>query len=222
MSNLIEYWYLWLIFAVLLIVTVFVWKKAAAAAAKRFRRVHGNIAAVRREDELSAMFADVSEEAIAAAGDADLIEGLALLAQKCVEVRPDIKTAFKELPEVWREVYAVNVFISDAFDEKTGKTTLSDFYRRNGEPLLTPLGEAVRKAGPEAAYGCISRARPMMDSDDESASYDEKLVKSIDSEFAAAVTKEAFTKASADYFRSRASDFAGSAERLKPKTEAGK
>ena len=33
MSNLIEYWYLWLIFAVLLIVTVFVGKKAAAAAA---------------------------------------------------------------------------------------------------------------------------------------------------------------------------------------------
>lgn len=215
MSNLIEYWYLWLIFAVLLIVTVFVWKKAGAAAAKRFRRVNGNIAAARREDELSAMFSDVTEEAIANASDEDLIEGLALLVQKSVEVRPDLKAAFKQLPAVWREVYAVNVFVCDVFDKKTGKTTLSDFYRRNGEPLLTPAGEAVRSAGLRAAYGFIEKMRPMMDSDDESASFDENLVKSLDEGFAEAISREDFVKAAAGYFADRAREFAETAERLK-------
>ena len=73
-ESIKEFWYLYLLIAVLLVVTLFVWKKAIAASAKRSKQFNENLAKAKRAKELREAYGDMTAEIISKAPAADLSE----------------------------------------------------------------------------------------------------------------------------------------------------
>lgn len=183
-----QYWYLWVIFFVLCIVLIIVWKKAAGVAKKRFSRFNESLAAAEREEALSKRYESLSLELLLEDSPSDVISGIALKVQERLDGEPDIRKAFNELAEYEKRAYAMHYFFADS------RERLSDFFRRNSAPLTPVALAAVRESSFLPARDIVLKLYPMLDEDNEGVSYDKKTVEELDQSYKS-LDSEAFKAA---------------------------
>ena len=117
MDNVIA-WFLdyWPYAVALVVVAVgasFLFRKAARAYRDHQKRFHAEEAQMRRLVELKKTYYPLTEAAIAAAPDEELLEGTALSIQIPLQKQDDPERAFAALPEAQQLIYVLDVFVSD-------------------------------------------------------------------------------------------------------------
>ncbi len=190
--------------AALLILTVFVWIKAIISGKKRSEERERIIADIEKEKALRKEFKQVDEATFSEGKDNyRLIIGICAHIQLQLEKREDMTLAFSELSEAKRYIYALGYVFEDS------KNGLSDFFRANGEPLLSTANEAVKNIISGRFSELFSREYIMLDDNDVTTSVDNTVLKSMDGEIKAILDTdggEIYSKI-ADYIRSNKTEF---------------
>lgn len=175
--------------------------KAYKVTKKRNLRVQAQIERLKADALLRRDFACVTHELIASSPDRRLIEGIAMNVQLAVEDAADMIAAFEPLAQEKKLVYTLEYFIQDAGQG------LSEFFMRNGRPLITLAPVALKAVGADELAAPAAQMLPMCDDEDESVSVDKSLREAIDAEFKGIYNQEQLVKAAADYIRKNAQVF---------------
>lgn len=172
-----DYWYLWLILAVLVLATVLVMRKASASGRARSERMKAEQAELERLRALRAEFKELTEEKAQNAEPMRLLEGVMICAQADIERAENMEAAFAALPAERQLMYALFYFVTDS------KEKLSGFFRGNGEPLLSLSLKALSAVGAEDLRPTVQAEFDMLDGDNETVSYDADELERLDREF---------------------------------------
>lgn len=179
MESLRAYWYLWAALAVAVLGCAFLWYKAMQSSRARNARRDAEIARIKRERELREAFANPSRETLLAAAPARLIEGLCANIQLWLEEQPDLLAAFHAMPEPRRRVYALGYLIQES------REALSEFFRKNGEPLTSCALEAVESCVGGEFAEIFGKEFAAFDNNNEEVSLVEKDLLLLDAHFLA-------------------------------------
>lgn len=178
LSNLSEYWYLWLIFVLLILVLIFVGKRAFRAAK------HRRTVLDKQEKELSEYkyyiekYTNASAQTLLDAPTGELVRAVALILQREMEKSDNFDECFNSAA-LWRkQLYALDVMLTDA-----GEQSLSSFFRNNSDVLFSPLFSLFDELDDKTIYPIIKRMFPMLDSKNDYVSYDARLVAELDEQF---------------------------------------
>jgi len=182
-ESIREYWLLWAAFGVSLLGCAILWYKAMTSARARRIRRDEEIARITRERELREEFASPSQELMIQTPPARLIEGLSGNIQAWLEEQPNLLEAFHAMPEPRRWVYALGYLVQES------STALSEFFRKNGEPLTTAAMEAVQMlVGGEFAE-LFNKEFAAYDNKNEEVSLLDKEILLLDTRFHALLQK---------------------------------
>lgn len=165
---------MYLVALLLLGVCVFAWVKATKSSKLRNQKRDAIIAELKREKELRQAFKSPTLAQLEDSPPARLIEGLCSFVQMHLEKQDDIETAFVDLPEAARFVYALGYVLHD------GATNLSRFFRKNGQPLTGVAFEAVKKLMPEDYADVFCAQYTAYDEDHEDISLVESEIAQLD------------------------------------------
>ena len=132
-----EYPALYVAIAVVAILCLFLWVMAMRSSRRRRGERDALIAALEREKELRAQFKTVTQQLLIDTPPEVLVEGLCCGIQARLEKEPDMQAAYDALTQPRRLVYALGYVIQD------GREALSEFFRRNGQPLTRAALEAA-------------------------------------------------------------------------------
>lgn len=185
--------------ALLAVLTVFVCLKAMLASRKRSEERERIIADIEKEKALRKEFKNVDETTFAQGKDNyRLITGMCAHVQQNIEKKEDMTAAFCELSEVEKYVYALGYVFEDS------KKGLSDFFRSNGEPLLSTADKAVSEIVGGRFSEIFSSEFVMLDENDETTSVDNDALAKMDEEFRTVLDGkgEEIYSAVAEYIRS--------------------
>lgn len=164
-------------------------------------RIFGNTKA---ENLLKREYSIIDEETFSPdKDDYRLIVGMCMHIQTALEKEKSPNEAFLALPEVKRNAMTLGYLFEDS------QVTLSNFFRSNGEPLLSAAKNAAENViGGEYAE-IFDRMFPMLDENNEDVSVNEVLVKQYDSEFKELMKNSGASiyKTAADYIRANKADF---------------
>lgn len=188
----------------LIILTVFVWFKAIQSGKKRSAERERIIADLEKEKALRNEFRHVDETTFAEGkDDYRLVTGMCANVQMSIEKKTDMTAAFNELSEVKRFIYALGYVFED------GKVSLSNFFRSNGEPLLSTANEAVKSIIGGEYSELFTKAFSMFDENNEEVSVIESEVEKFDSEYKSMFEKDGkeIYKKAADYVRENKTEF---------------
>ena len=181
--------YLILIFALTVALTVFVCIKAGQASAKRSQVNEKIIKKLKEENELRNEFAILTPSLAEKSEPDRLFKGVALNLQKRISDSDNMVTAFKELTQEQREIYALSFVIED------GSEKLSNFFRTNGHPLTDASLSAVKHLFGDRACEIFESEFDAFDPDNEISSVIPSEIDSFDTEFSSVLTENdiAFT-----------------------------
>ncbi len=192
------------ILVALVLLTIFVWVKAIASSKKRDEERKRIIAELEKEKALRNEFKTVSEDTfLPDKDDYRLIVGMCANVQMSIEKAEDINTAFGALSETEKNAYCFGYVFEDS------QKSLSNFFRSNGEPLLSSAKNAVDEIIGGKFAELFAQEFVMLDENDETTSVDEKILEETDSAFEQLMEKEkdSVYKAVAEYIRNRKSEF---------------
>jgi hypothetical protein len=139
-----EYYLVWLALAAAIFCCVFLWYQAVRSSRARRARQAALVARLDREKALREEFQTPTRALLLKTPANRLVEGLCGNVQRWLDAQPDMRAAFQALPKPCRWVYALGYVIQDSRLED-GSYILSEFFRKNGEPLLTAAMEAVQE-----------------------------------------------------------------------------
>ncbi len=164
--------------AVLILVTVFVWFKAISASKKRAEEREKAIADIEKEKALRNEFRHVDETTFAEGkDDYRLIIGMCAHIQLFLEKAENMTLAFSAISDVKKYIYALGYVFEDS------KNGLSDFFRSNGEPLLSASNEAVQALIGGEFSEIFAKEYVMLDENDETTSVDNEALRVMDEKF---------------------------------------
>lgn len=162
----------------LALLTFFMCIKALLASKKRNEERERIIADIEKEKALRKEFKYVDEITFAEGKDnARLVMGMCAHIQQKIEKAEDMISAFGELSEVKKYVYAIGYIFEDS------RNGLSEFFRSNGEPLLSTADRAVKEVIGGRFYEIFNGEFVMLDENDETTSVDNELLAKMDDEF---------------------------------------
>ena len=205
-SYLTGHWYLIPVFIILIGLTVFMWIKAIVSGQKRKEERERIIAQLEKEKALRNQFRTLDEGMLTdpSIDDERLIFGFAANVQMSVEKLDNMNEAFLELNEVKQNVYALKYVFEDS-----KYTSLSDFFRANGEPLTS----IAQRASAEVIGGefneIFTAQFSMFDDNNEDVSFDSQQVELLDSRYCEfmKIYKNDVLKTVADYIRNNYNRF---------------
>ncbi len=179
MEYILQHWYIIPIFALLIGLTVFMWIKAIVSGQKRKEERDRIIAELEKEKSLRNQFKVINEATFcdSSISDERLISGICMNIQMYLEKLDNMNEEFLCLHTVKKNIYALNFVFEDS-----KFTSLCEFFRSNGEPLLSQGNEAVKTViGGEFAR-IFSAEFDMFDENSE-VSYNEKELNILEQEF---------------------------------------
>ena len=132
LEFLAQYWHLALLMIAVLILTFFLWVKAAKSSAERNREKKEFIAKLEREKSLRERFAEITTDVIEKEPLEDIFEGVVANIQRRLDKSEDMLAAFDAMNDSMKYTYAAYYVFDDS------KDGLSEFFKKNGRPL-TPL-----------------------------------------------------------------------------------
>lgn len=187
-------WYLWALLAVLIIVAIFAWSKALKASRERRERLRKEAEIWRRDYELRQNYKTLTYEIIENADKNELLHGVAMNIQVALENEQNMDEAFKNLPKEKQFVYTLEYFDEDS------KKSLSEFFKNNGEPLLSLASPALSSLGLTDISKLVSELYPMYDENSD-VSIDREKIKICDEKFSAIYNSEELLFKAADYIK---------------------
>lgn len=129
--------------------------------------------------------------------DYKLIIGMCIRTQTMLEKEKSPNDAFLAMSDVKRNIMTLGYLFEDS------QSVISNFFRSNGEPLLSASVKAAEEVVGGSFAEIIKNDFNMFDENNESVSVDEKEVRRLNEEFKALMDKEskAIYKTVADYIR---------------------
>ncbi len=188
-----QYWYLILALVLLVILTLWVIKKAALASQKYHGERQRQMEKLEYEAGVLKDFAALSEEKLKAADKKRAFDGVAMNIQKTLEKQPNMDSAFAALPEAQRRIYALYYLAEDSRDG------LSEFFKCNSAPLTPVARDAVRELLPQNAVEAFEKEYNAYDPEDEVTSLIKGEIDENDRAYAEAMENFDFYTACVDY-----------------------
>ena len=188
----------------LIALTVFVWCKAITSGKKRNEEREKIIADLEREKALRNEFRNPDESTFSEdKDDYRLIVGICANVQMKLEKASNMNEAFGELSEVKKNAYCLGYVFEDS------KNKLSEYFRSNGEPLLSASKNAVNEVIGGDFGEIFNKEFVMLDENDETTSVDNDLLSKYDDQFGNLISEQGaeIYKKAADYIRSNKDEF---------------
>lgn len=173
-----EYWYLWLVFAALVVLTAVITVFAGKALSSHNAETKRLLAEIDRLKALKDKFKDLSSEKAENADSKELLEGVTAVLQAKVEKADDGEAEFSSFNEAQKYIYTLNYFAEDAAD------SLSFFFKNNGPELTDVILPALEAIGAENITPFVRSEHDMFDENNEAASIDSVLLEENDKKFA--------------------------------------
>ena len=170
-----QYWPYALALVAACILAGFMIKKASVAYRRHQKEFHTQEAEMRRLKALKEKFVPLTAQAIAAADENELLEGVALGLQLRLQKLDNTEHAFLALNEAQQFVYVLDVFLSDK--------TAAVFFKENGQLLIGKIAPAFRAVGLSEFQETIDKLAVMFDENDETTSIDRSFIAAADEEF---------------------------------------
>ncbi|MEG1845529.1 MAG: hypothetical protein RR239_01370 [Oscillospiraceae bacterium] len=183
-----EYWYLWLILALLFIVTILVMTKASKALQLHNNEKNDTIEQLKKLKALKDEFINLTKEKAESEDAPRLFEGVMAVFQYEIEKSEDAEKLFSEYKAAKKAVYTISYIIED------GEKELSNFFKRNGEPLVSNAENALSIIGETSLADIAKEEFSMFDENNEDISIDNEKLKELDEKFLKDFDKEKIMK----------------------------
>ncbi len=185
-DSIKEFWYMWLVLAVLLVVLVIVIRKASKAAKKRNEIMKKQRENMERFKFVTEKYKELDKELAENADAKELAEGVAMVLQYRLEKSGNPDAEYANAEQWKREVYALYFFDEDC------QTSLSFFFKNNGEPLPSVAVKGLKSIGADKIYSTVAQMYSMYDDKNESVSLDKAKVEELDKKFSDIYDREAY------------------------------
>lgn len=167
-----EYWYLAVIFVVVCIIAAIIFYFAGKSY-KAYRTSYRNQEAeIKRLIALKEKYVPLTAKAIEESDIGETLEGVALSYQIYLQKKEDMEKEFALLPQEKRYIYILDVFVQDK--------SVKAFFSENGDILRMEITKALELIGMNDFALRIENVRKMYDNSDETASYSEKEIDTLD------------------------------------------
>lgn len=175
-----EYWYLWLVFAVLVVVTAVVIVFASKAVSSHNEETKRILAELDRLKALKDKYKDLTPEKVEAAESKELLDGVNAVLQARIEKAEDDKVdaEFASFNNAQKNVYVLSLFIEDACEN------LSSYFDDFNIEFAKILLSALETVGAKDILALAEKEFEMFDDNNEQVSLDKGLIKKTDEEFA--------------------------------------
>ncbi len=178
LENIKDFWYLYILLFVFIIITIFVCIKAFGAASRHSKEVNALIAKAKRNKELREAYKELTAEIIAKAPSAALFEGVALNMEAACQKTENTNGFYSSLTDGQKKVYAFYYLASDA--KELG---LSAFFKESSRPLTSDAVAAAKELLSDDIYTLINEMFACYDEENERASVIPETVNKLNDEF---------------------------------------
>lgn len=196
-----EYWYLWLILAVLVAITAAVIVLAGKSVSAHNEQTREFMSQLERLKELKDKYKDLTAEKAESADPEELLEGVNAVLQAKLEKSDDIDKAYNELNPHQQVAYVLDCFINEVPD---GLSTFFDEYTLDFAGFVIPALSAVKG---EALLPTVTAEFEMYDDGNDSVPFDRELKEKLDSEFAKVYSREKLLSDIKDFIKANADEF---------------
>ena len=194
-----EYWYLWLIFAVLVVITAVVIMFAGKAVSARNEQTKEIMAQLDRLKALKDKYTDLTVEKVENADPEELLEGVCTVLQVKIDKSDDPDAEFAAFNEDQKTIYVLHCFISEYNSE------LSSFFSDYTSDFSGHLVVASFLV-PEY-HPFISTEFGLYSDSDCGAPFDKELKDKTDAEFDKIYSKEKFLEAAKSFIKDNIDSF---------------
>lgn len=201
-----EFWYLWVIFAVLCVATVFVILKASKALRGHNEETKRAYAQIERLTALKADFRGASAEKVRGEDAVRVLDGAFAVLQAQLEGDADPDRRFAEMNEPQQNIYTLYWLVQDM------QTSLSFFFKNNGEPLRAFCPRALHAVGENTLGEIAGKMYAMFDETNESVSLEQETLDALDADFSKVFARDALLMRLQNYAAEHAAAVFGTAE----------
>lgn len=195
--NFKEFWYLWIVFFIAVIVMVIVWRKAIIALTKRRRAFTAEMAFASNMGEKMKKYEVLTEEVLLSLPDNMIFEAVvANILSKYSKFEGGDIEKFNQLNLKQKYVCAVWYLFEDI--KMDG---LERFYRGNGDELTSIISDAFREVGEYKIANILEKVYKMFDVNCIEASYDEKVIKNAEIDYKNLIKELDIDKISSTYIK---------------------
>lgn len=177
-----EYWYLWVILAVLCIITVFVLIKASASGKLQKIDREREMSELKRLRELKTKFTSFDKATADNTDARTLLDGVCVVMQARIEKSENPEKEFLLFSKPQKLAYTLNYLVEDSEPQ-----VLSFFFKNNGEPLVSLAAEALSAVGEDRASVICEDMFAMFDENNEKVSLDVNETERLDNQFFAVI-----------------------------------
>ncbi len=167
-----EHGYLIGVFVLVVVLFIIVLNKAAKAYRKHFNTINEQKKQLEYLTALKNKYRNITAQELDECSETEILEGFALLTQIEMQKSEDMEEFFRTLPKIKQYIYVLDVFVSDGSAEV--------FFSQNGEILTDIILDALRLIGMDSFACELTSVANMYDKDDESISFDKKLIENFD------------------------------------------
>ncbi len=179
-----EYWYLWLILAGLVIITAIVIVFAGRSVSAHNEQTKQIMARLERLKEMKDKYKDLTPEKVENAEAEELFEGVNAVLQAKIEKADDGDKAFSEFNDEQKIIYTLNCFIPEVSDG------LSMFFNEYTSEITDIIVPALTRVGADDLLPLVKSEYEMYDDRNEEVSFDREIKEKTDSDFADIYSKE--------------------------------
>lgn len=179
-----EYWYLWLILAGLVIITAIVIVFAGRSVSAHNEQTKEIMARLERLKEMKDKYKDLTPEKVENAEAEELFEGVNAVLQAKIEKADDGDKAFSEFNDEQKIIYTLNCFIPEVSDG------LSMFFNEYTNEITDIIVPALTRVGADDLLPLVKSEYEMYDDRNEDVSFDRDTKEKNDSDFADVYSKE--------------------------------
>lgn len=193
LESLTQYWYMWAVLAVLIVIMFWAAGKASKAVKRKNEILKNQEAEIKRYKYLVDKYGDITREQAKEESADELSEGITAVLQKQIEKAVHPEEEFNGAEE-WRKiVYSLYYFIEDT------EKSLSFFFKNNGEPVTGLALKGIKEIGEDAVFNQTSKMYAMYDENNESVSIDNVRIDEINNKFKDVYNKEKFLSSLKNY-----------------------
>lgn len=201
-ESIKEFWYLYVLIVVMLVVTVFVWKKAIAASSKHSKQFNENLAKAKRAKDLREAYSDMTAEIIEKAPAADLFEGIAAKLEYNCQKTEDTNSFYDSMTDGEKNVYALYYLITDA-----AEGNLSKFFKSSYRPLTSDAVAAASIIFDEKTYHIINMMFKCYDENNEDYSVIPHEIDRLNGEYRDITADKDLFAAGGNYIKNNPNEF---------------
>ncbi len=196
-----EYWYLWLILAGLVIITAVVIVFAGRSVSAHNEQTKEIMARLERLKEMKDKYKDLTPEKVENAEAEELFEGVNAVLQAKIEKADDGDKAFSEFNDEQKIIYTLNCFIPEVSDG------LSVFFNEYTTEITDIIVPALTRVGAADLLPLVKSEYEMYDDRNEAVSFDRDTKEKTDSDFADIYSKEKLLEKTKEFIKNNIDKF---------------